>query len=245
VEPVVSLIQARMSSARLPGKVLRPLAGASVLEHVVARAREFSTQVAVCTSTDPSDAPVVDLCGTLGVVCVRGSLDDVFSRYRQALADERLEPTAWFARVTADCPLISTRLALGLIEMIDDDLDYLSLDPRSVARGVAIELVRRSTFEKLDAGALDAAEREHVTLHLYETPGRFACRIATPTGPLARAELRLCIDYEEDYELLATLFEQVPQCTAEAAADFLARHPEIARINAQCRQKPARMEREP
>jgi spore coat polysaccharide biosynthesis protein SpsF len=245
VEPVVSLIQARMSSSRLPGKVLRPLAGASVLEHVVARAREFSTQVAVCTSTDPSDAPIADLCDALGVICVRGSLDDVFSRYRQALADERLEPTAWFARVTADCPLISARLALGLVEMIDDDLDYLSLDPRSVARGVAIELVRRSAFEKIDAGALDAAEREHVTLHLYETPGRFACHIAMPTGPLARPELRLCIDYEEDYELLAALFERIPQCSAERAADFLVGHPEVARINARCRQKPARTGREP
>lgn len=240
MEPIVSVIQARMSSSRLPGKVLRPLAGVSVLEHVVSRAREFSAQVAVCTSLDPSDAPIAELCDSLGVICVRGPQDDVFSRYRLALADERLEPTAWFARITADCPLISARLALGLIEMIDDDLDYLTLGPHSVARGVAIELVRRSVFEKIDAGALDAAEREHVTLHLYETPGRFGCRIAAPCGPLARPEFRLCIDYEEDYELLAALFAQIPQCTAEKAADFLAQHPELARINAQCRQKPAR-----
>jgi len=244
LEPVVSLIQARMSSSRLPGKVLRPLAGASVLEHVVSRARQFSAQVAVCTSLDPSDAPIVELCDALGVVCVRGPLEDVFSRYRLALADERLEPTAWFARVTSDCPLISVRLARGLIEMVDDDLDYLTLDAQRVVRGVAIELVRRSAFEKIDAGALDAAEREHVTLHLYETPGRFACRMPAPSGPLARPELRLCIDYEEDYQLLAALFERIPQCTAEKAADFLARHPELARINARCRQKPARAGRE-
>jgi SAM-dependent methyltransferase len=94
LEPIVSVIQARMSSSRLPGKVLRPLAGVSVLEHVVSRAREFSVQVAICTSLDPSDAPIAELCESLGVICVRGPLDDVFSRYRRALADERLEPTA-------------------------------------------------------------------------------------------------------------------------------------------------------
>lgn len=238
--PIASLIQARLSSSRLPGKSLLPLGRKTVLDQVIDRAAVFSAQVVVCTSTDASDDRIAAHCEGRGVTCVRGPLDDVFSRFRLALGDRRVLRTEWFARVTADCPLLSIPLAHESLAACEEDLDYVAVDPATLPRGLAIELVRRSAFEAIDATSLDGPEREHVTPRFYERAGRYRCRTLGPTAALRRPDLRLTLDYPEDYALLERLFEEGDDVTAERAVLRLADDPQLRALNAGCEQRRVR-----
>ena len=237
---VVTLIQARMSSSRLPGKVLLPLGGKTVLDQVIARASAFSLQVVVCTSTDASDDPIEAHCARAGVTCARGALDDVFSRFRDALSGVQVARTEWFARVTADCPLVSPTLARACIAAATREDDYVGALSSAVPVGIAIELVRRAAFLAIDPVTLDPPEREHVTLRLYEHPGRYRVRRVAPPPSLFAPEMRLTLDYPEDYALLTTLFERDPDLDAERAIERLRSEPALAQINAACAQRNAR-----
>jgi spore coat polysaccharide biosynthesis protein SpsF len=237
---VVALVQARTTSTRLPNKVLLPLGETRVIDHVVRRAAGFSQQVVVCTSTDASDDPVEAHCREVGTLCLRGPLENVFLRYRKALLDERVAATEWFARVTADCPFLSVPLAKRLAgAAAETDLDYLSYDLGQLPLGLAVELVRSATFLSIDPDTLDAPEREHVTLALYEQPGRYRVRRLDVPEPMRHPELRLTLDYAEDYELLQRLVD-LGVDSAEAAVARLLADDQLARINRHCQQKRAR-----
>jgi spore coat polysaccharide biosynthesis protein SpsF len=217
------------------------LGDTTVIDQVVRRAEQFSSQVVVCTSVDPSDDPIEVHCNRQGILCIRGPLEDVFSRFRIALEDPRVERTEWFARVTADCPLLSVVLARLLIACISQDLDYICVDDTMLTRGLAIELIRRQTFESIDLASLDGTEREHVTLRLYETPGLYRCHQAAAPVDLAHPNLRLTLDYPEDYRLLRNLILDNDTITAEQALERLICDPQLQHINAGCVQKQPRL----
>jgi len=236
----IALIQARLSSTRLPGKVLLPLGDATVLDHVVARTRRFAAQALVCTSDDPSDDPIEAHCRDHDIACVRGPLDDVFARFVGALAEPIAERTAWFFRVTADCPLVSERLARALLAHAHDGIDHLGVAMQRCPLGVASELVRRSTFESLADRDLDAAEREHVTLRLHERPDEFRCERIEPPMDLQAPDLRLTLDYPQDYDMLQQVFSLVSDPTAASAIALLRARPDLAAVNRDLRQRLAR-----
>ena len=124
---VVAVVQARMTSRRLPGKVLTPLAGSPVLGLVVGRLRRATRidEVVVATSTDPSDDPVAAWCAQPGIRCHRGSLDDVLDRF---LGAARASGATHVVRITADCPLIDPDLVDRVIaQALAEDLDYCGL----------------------------------------------------------------------------------------------------------------------
>jgi spore coat polysaccharide biosynthesis protein SpsF len=216
------------------------LGDTTVIDQVVRRAEQFSSQVVVCTSVDTSDDPIEEHCNCRGILCIRGPLEDVFSRFRIALEDRRVERTEWFARVTADCPLLSVALARLLIACIRDDLDYICVDDTALPRGLAIELIRRETFESIDPESLDRPEREHVTLRLYERPGLYRCLRAAAPVALAHPNFRLTLDYPEDYQLLRQLTLDDDTITAEQALERLIRDPQLQHINSDCIQKQPR-----
>jgi spore coat polysaccharide biosynthesis protein SpsF len=228
-----------MSSTRLPGKVLHLLGGTTVLEHVVKLTESFTCQAVVCTSTDASDDPIEAHCQELLVPCVRGPLDDVFQRFRQALASPAVLCTPWFFRITADCPLLSAELGRALLAARRGDVDYLWFDDGQLPRGLSSELVRRAAFESIDASAIDAAEREHVTVGLRERAQFRSVRVPVPAA-LAHPELRLTLDYPEDETVLQALWSIDDQISAEQAVGYLLRHPEHAALNSGCQQKPVR-----
>lgn len=232
-----------MSSTRLPGKVLRSHGGSTVLERVLRLTQSFACQAVVCTSTDASDDPIERYCRQRAVPCVRGSLNDVFRRFRQALESPLVARTPWFFRITADCPLLSRELGQALLDARNAELDYLCFDDAALPRGITAELVRRAAFESIDAGAIDAAEREHVTVGLRER-GEFRTLQLPVPAALAHPELRLTLDYPEDEALLQALWAVDDRITAEQAVAYLLRHPELARINAGCQQKPVRAQQE-
>jgi len=210
VPRVMGVIQARTGSTRLPGKVLRPLAGRPVLEWVIRAAQEVRglDEVVVATTTEPGDDEVERLAAGLGVRVVRGSVDDVLARFLQAV--DGLDVDA-IARFTADCPLLDPEVAsvvVGAWRALPS-LDHVStISPRCLPRGLDAEVASVGALERLAAG-LSTPElrhhRTHVTSYLYTHPQDFAV-LGVTVHPDA-SDLRVTLDTPEDLALIEALVE--------------------------------------
>lgn len=170
----ICVVQARTGSTRLPGKVLRDVAGRPMLEYMLERIRELPVaNTIVATSTSRADDAVAVLAEEAGVDVVRGSELDVLDRYRAALD---AFPTRTVVRLTADCPLMDPELVVEVLELHDrEKADYSSnVFPRSFPKGLDVEVISAEALRVAAREATDAAEREHVTPFLYRHPERFA-----------------------------------------------------------------------
>ena len=175
---VGAVVAARMSSARLPGKVLRPLAGKPALAWVLERlehAGELDT-VVVATSREPSDDAVADFCAQRDTECFRGSLDDLAARLIGAAREHRLEA---LARISGDSPFIDQRLVDHGVRLMREQRPDLvtNVRPRTFPPGQSVEVARTEALVRAHAGETRAEEREHVTGPLYDgghTVVRFA-----------------------------------------------------------------------
>lgn len=236
----VSLVQARMGSSRLPGKVLLPLGDACVLDQVVARTREFSVFTMVCTSVSPDDDAIADHCVRQGIPVVRGSLNDVYARFHAALLDERVPTSAYFVRVTGDSPLLCPDLARYLMGFCKGGVDYVAPDHATIPLGIGCEVVKRAAFLSLNPATLDGPEREHVTLALYDGGRGFQARRVPAPAPYRAPELRLTLDYPEDYELIQRIYRELPGIRTEELISALRGRPDWVALNSGCTQKSAR-----
>ena len=237
---IISLIQARMSSSRLRGKVLLPLGESNVLGQLIKRAKLFSSKVIVCTSNLESDNPVEQYCDQLNIQCFRGSLQNVFFRFQKALIKYDLNNINWFARLTADNPLTSEELAFLLIQNIENNLDYLSFNKNLIPNGSGIELVNIKTFLNIKNKELDLSEQEHVTLKLYEKSGVYNCRIIDPPKEYRYPEIRLTLDYEDDYTLLKKLLSYKKDININDIINLYKSDKNLFNINKNCIQKKVR-----
>jgi spore coat polysaccharide biosynthesis protein SpsF len=235
---VNAVIQARLSSTRLPGKVLRPLGGRSVLGWVIrAAARTHNVDgVILATSDSPEDDPVADEALRCGAEVVRGPLDDVLARYLLAM---RTHPCDAVVRLTADCPLHDPALIAQVVGVwrADPTLDYVSnVVVRRYPRGFDTELVRRDVLEAQDDVAT-GAHREHVTSNIHTRPEAY--RLAGVLSGVDNSDLRVTLDTPEDArlldELVAALGGGVPAWTDVVAV--LRSRPELAALNASVVQK--------
>ena len=232
---VLAIIQARMSSTRLPGKVMKDLAGAPMLERQlerVARARRLD-RIEVATSETKDDDVIAQLCESLGVGCFRGALDDVLDRYYQAA---RRHGSVHVVRLTADCPLADWEVIDAAVRLqLKGDYDYTSNGlERTYPHGLDVEVM---TFEALKIAwreALLPDEREHVTRFIYDHPERF--RLGRLTRAPSLAAQRWTVDHPEDYAFVRAVYETLypdkPDFTSEDVLRFLADHPEVAALNA-------------
>ena len=198
-ETIVGLIQARMSSRRLPGKVLKPLAGRAMVEHIYAAAAEALSpeNVIVATSIHPSDDELERFCRLHGMKVFRGSLENVVERLQGAL--KQTEASAFF-RICADSPFYDPavmNLAKEIYARKEVDL-VTNVFPRSFPKGRSVELARRESFLALDAAELGMEEREHVFAHYYKNPGRF--RVENFSAAINYSNLNLCVDTPEDWD---------------------------------------------
>lgn len=236
---VNAIIQARMSSTRLPNKVLIPLAGRPVLGWVV-RAAQLATTidtVVVATSDDPSDDPLVKFCSDLGVACVRGSLDDVLDRYIAALD---AYPADVLVRLTADCPMLDPAVidhAVGAFQAGGKNLDYLStVLHRSLPHGLDVEVFTAAALRSVNEHARDF-HRAHVTSAIYADPKRY--RVAGLSFAPDSSDLRVTLDTPHDAQMLTALADEIGD-TVPAWRDLvslLRSRPDIAGINAEVKQK--------
>lgn len=201
---IAAIVQARMSSRRLPGKVLREVAGRPLMEYVlerVGRARAID-EVIVATSIDPSDDDVVTFCAERGVRCHRGPLEDVATRFAQAV--ERFSFPA-FVRVSADSPLLDQHVVDLVATAFDDGAADMATNvfPRSFPHGQSVEILRADAFRRGLGLVRDDHDREHVTQVFYRHRERF--RIRNVSADRDRAEVRLAVDTEEDLGRVAAI----------------------------------------
>ncbi len=204
----VIILQARLSSSRLPKKVLADLSGKSVVAHVIDRLRAAKLADEVCVAI-PTDAVEDELAAALadsGVTIVRGSQHDVLGRFIQAAYQTRADV---IVRTTADNALVS-------FEEIDRQLAALEADPEleylitaGYPMGITPETFTLKALEKLDYLARHAHMREHVTLYIRENPGPFNAKTLKAPPELSEPDLRLTIDTAEDLELLREVYRRL------------------------------------
>jgi len=236
---IVAIIQARMSSTRLPGKVLAEIAGEPMLVRVVERARMavLVDEVVVATTTDPADDPIEALCLERGYACVRGSNQDVLDRIYQAA---RLHAAEVIVRLTADCPLIDPGVVDQTVgTFLKSQVDFAAnrLPPpwkRSFPIGLDTEVCSSQALERAWKEADKPHQREHVMPYLYEVPGRF--RVSIVDCERDYGHLRWTVDTPEDLELLRQIYARFggrDDFSWREVLQLFEREPELAAINAQ------------
>jgi spore coat polysaccharide biosynthesis protein SpsF len=245
---VVVIAQARMGSSRLPGKVLRRAGELTLLEHLARRLRRARTptELVVATTDRDDDAPLCEAARALGFRVGRGSVDDVLDRYVATLASLGAAPDDVVVRVTADCPLLDPGELDRLVEEFvarrgtADEVDYLTNqagEVRKIPRGLDVEVFSAGGLERAAREATLLGDREHVTPYFYRVPGRWRTAVSDPSG-LELGHLRLTVDTPADLELVEAVVQALgPDASTGAIASFLEEHPEVARLNADIKQK--------
>lgn len=238
---IVGIVQARMTSSRLPGKVLKRVLDKPLLEYELerlSRVREMDGLV-VATTVNREDDPVVALCDSLGVRSYRGSEDDVLSRYYEAAKGYGAKVVV---RFTADCPLIDPNFVSSLIREFlarREELDYLGTDYSRMPRGTDAEAFSFSALERAWREGKGPLDREHVTWYIHKNPDRFKTAFHSVGEDMSR--YRLTVDTPEDFELvkalLGTLYPDRPFFTLSDAVSFLDEHPSVFMLNSDIRQK--------
>jgi len=239
---IVAIIQARMGSSRLPGKVLMDLGGETVLGRVVRRLQRSRhiSKIVVATTTVPADEVIVAECDRLEVLCFRGSEHDVLDRYYQAA---RANAADAVVRVTSDCPLIDPELVDETVEVFrDEHADYASnVFPRTYPRGLDTEVFSFDALDRAWREAREAHQREHVTPYLYEHPQIF--KLASLSGAADYSRYRWTLDTLEDLELLRTIYSRFhgrDDFSWKEVLRLMEREPELAELNSQVLQKSVR-----
>lgn len=234
------IVQARMTSTRFPGKVLKEVLGKPLLEYQIERLCrvKMADDVIIATTLNQTDQPIVDLCEKLGVKYFRGSEEDVLSRYYYAAQEAGADVVV---RVTSDCPLIDPTVIDKVIDYYKHNTyDYVSnVMQRTYPRGMDTEVFSMSALERAFREAKELPEREHVTLYLERHPELFG------PGDIAYKEdqsrHRWTVDQEEDFQLIKLILENIyiqnPLFTLEDILMMLERHPEWVQINAEVEQK--------
>jgi spore coat polysaccharide biosynthesis protein SpsF len=204
------VIQARVGSSRLPGKVLLPLAQKPLLERLVERVRAAKTPFEVCVATTllAEDDAIVALCRRIDVACFRGHPMDLLHRH---LAAGRAHGADAVVKIPSDCPLIDPgAIDRVLSAFLDTDASYdlvTNLNPPTWPDGNDVEVMPLSTLETACVEAAQDHEREHTTPFIWQRPERFAIRnVAWETGRDYSSTHRFTIDYPEDYGFIAAVY---------------------------------------
>ncbi len=241
----VAIIQARMGSTRLPGKVMKTLCGRTVLAHVIRRVRAcpLVDEVVVATTRSPADDAIAREATGCGAGVFRGSEDDVLSRYYLAALERQ---AATVVRITSDCPLFDPKL---LEEMLRRFLsrrqnvpapDYLSNSlVRTYPRGLDAEILTFQALEKAWREGTEPYQREHVTPYIYQHPELFVLENYGNAEDLSFH--RWTLDTDDDFRLIAKIYAALGRedrlFSTDQVLDLLRGHPAWLEINAHVRQK--------
>ena len=234
------IVQARVSSTRLPAKVLKDLAGEPILGHVLRRCAAIPgvDRVICATVEGVESAPIAEIASDCGALVFRGSESDVLQRYAGAA---RAAAADIVMRVTSDCPLIDPGLCgLVLRRRAEATADYAANNlTHGFPHGLDCEAFTRAALDAAAAAATAAGEREHVTPWIRSHPTYRKASVEGPGGALAK--WRWTLDYPEDLDFFRALFRYLPQPPAmpswQDIAAVIEQHPELMEINAMRRQR--------
>jgi spore coat polysaccharide biosynthesis protein SpsF len=236
---VIAIVQARMASTRLPGKVLANLGSHSVLACVIHRVRKcrLIDELVIATTGEPCDDEIVREAERHATPVYRGSEHDVLDRYYQAADTFHAESVV---RVTSDCPLIDSEVSDRTIrEFLEKRPDYASnVLERTYPRGLDTEVVSMAALEQAWREASQPYERSHVTPYLWQNPQRF--RLLSVKGDLDHSAYRWTLDTPEDLSFLRTVYDRFDgsiDFTWRDVLSLLEREPAIAGGNCHIQQK--------
>jgi spore coat polysaccharide biosynthesis protein SpsF len=239
---IVATIEARMTSTRLPGKVLADVGGTPMLELMVDRLRRSQTvnEICVATTVNSTDDPLEEFATRTGIACYRGSEDDVLGR---VLASATSRDADVIVETTGDCPFIDPAIVDACV------FAYVSEDTHLVGnclvetfpRGLDVRVFSTDALQEVSQLTNDPVDREHVSIYFYEVDGRYRVRNVEAVGDLRHPEWRWTVDTEDDLQFVRRVVELMG--TSFAAIDLarsLVAHPQIVSINSAVAQKEIR-----
>jgi len=241
----IATIEARMTSSRLPGKIMLPLCGKPLLERLVERARQsrWLDDVVVATTTNPADDAVEQWARKAGVSIFRGSEEDVLLRVLEAAKAFRADV---IVELTGDCPLLDPAIIDQLMDIyVSSDYDYVSnVLERTYPRGLDTQVFSTAVLTQVDKITRDPADRENVSLYIYEHPERYKLSGLKAPAELYGPNIRICVDRPEDYTVVkriyGALYPKKPGFDSYDIMRFLKENPDVARMNAHVAQKAVR-----
>lgn len=243
IKKIGTIVQARITSARLPGKALMEIQGKPVLWHVLERLRRSSkTGKIVLAIPDTKKNDILrDFAKSYGAVCVRGNENDVLARYMKAA---RLFSFDTIVRITGDCPLIDPEIIDEVIERHTSNMlaDYTSNTlKRTFPRGLDVEIFSFRALARAHKEAKQPHEREHVTPYLYEHPKLFTLQNVSAKKLYRRPDIRITLDTKKDFLLIKKIYDYLYKpphiFSARDVLKLLSEHPELLDINKNVRQK--------
>ena len=205
---IVAIIQARLGSQRLPGKVLKPLMDKTVLAHVIGRVSQSQKidQIIVATSELPQDDLIELEALACDVTVFRGDEQDVLSRYYGAALREKADVVV---RITSDCPLIDSEVIDRVIgDFQSNEVDFASnCIERSYPRGLDTEVVTFKALQAAHENAYTPEHREHVTQYIYQNPQKF--QLLSIVNKEAKSSHRWTLDTPEDWLLIQEIYKHI------------------------------------
>lgn len=239
----LAIVQARMNSTRLPGKVLERIKGKPLLAYQLERVlrSRLIDRIVVATTWHPIDNAVVSLCHSMGIAVYRGSETDVLDRYEQTAQTYQADV---IIRLTGDCPLIDPEVIDLIVQHFLDNysrFDYVSNTiKRSYPRGMDTEVFKREALRRAHQEARGNEEREHVTPYIYRHPELF--QIANVTCEHDISHHRWTVDTGKDLQLICRILESLyyekPDFSLQHILALLERHPDWMKLNQDVEQKP-------
>ncbi|MFC4403916.1 cytidylyltransferase domain-containing protein [Gracilibacillus xinjiangensis] len=236
---IVAIIQARMGSTRLPGKVLRQVLGKPLLAYQLERVRlaKHIDEIIIATTTQPTDDPIITFCQKEDVLFSRGSEQDVLSRYYDTAIQANADV---IVRLTSDCPLIDPAVIDKVIETYTLSNHYVSnVVRRTYPRGMDVEVFSIELLKQINEEATSKKDREHVTTFVREQPDRFKIKDVVHRSDYSN--YRLTVDTAEDLMLIEKILEKIypvsPAFTLEDIISLLQKHQDWLKINAHIEQK--------
>lgn len=237
----IAIIQARMTSTRLPGKVTKEIVGIPMLGHVIERLKKsrLVDEIVIATTKNKSK-PILEIAQNYNVESFSGSKDDVLDRYYQAVKKYKAEP---IVRITSDCPLLDPEVVDKVIRYYmerKDSLDYVTNTlTRSYPRGLDTEVFSFSALEKAWREAKEVYQREHVTPYIYEHTEIF--RLANVENNEDLSYMRWTVDEEKDLEFVREVYKRLYKegevFLMQDVLNLLKKEPQLMETNKEAKQK--------
>lgn len=241
---VVGIVEARMGSSRLPGKVLLPFGATPALELLIERIRtsEKLDEVVVATTEEKNDQAIVELCQKIGIKSFSGSENDVMKRVLDAACHFEGD---LICELMGDSPFLDpVEIDRAISEYEARDCDYLSnfCPQNNYPLGFAVQVYRTTVLAKAASMTQDPIHRSHVTTFIYQNPDLFKIAGIEPPPECKVPEFRLALDQREDYEAMLAVFEGLnghkkPHFSMQDCVRFLKNNPHVVRINQNVRSK--------